>query len=217
MEWQDALKAHKQSEYFQKILANVQYQRDQGAIIYPPASQIFNAFKQCPFSRLKVVILGQDPYHNPGQAHGLSFSVPDGVAFPPSLANIFKTLSNDLSLPIPSTGNLTPWAQQGVFLLNTVLTVIHKKPHSHATIGWQHFTDAVIDIISQFKDHVVFMLWGGQAQKKRQFIDQTKHTVLTAPHPSPLSAYRGFFDCQHFSKCNDSLTQHGQTPINWQL
>lgn len=183
--------------------------------IYPAGKNIFNAFNLCPFSDIKVVILGQDPYHEPGQAHGLCFSVQDGVAFPPSLQNIFKEISSDLGVPIPTSGNLERWARQGVFLLNSILTVEAHKAASHSGKGWEIFTDRVIQIISQNADHVVFMLWGGYAKGKAKVIDTTKHLVLSAVHPSPLSVYRGFFGCKHFSKANEWLVAHGKNAIQW--
>lgn len=183
--------------------------------VFPPPKLIFNAFQHCPFDRVSVVILGQDPYHNLGQAHGLAFSVPDDMYVPPSLVNIYKELASDLQKPIPPTGNLEHWADQGVLLLNTTLTVCAHEAFSHQGFGWEQFTDAVITTISEQKEQVVFLLWGGPAIKKRALIDETKHLVLTAPHPSPLSAYRGFFGCKHFSKTNDYLKEHGRPEIIW--
>ncbi len=183
--------------------------------IYPPAKLIFNAFDQCPFDQLKVVILGQDPYHGPGQAHGLCFSVNDGIPFPPSLRNIFTELKNDVGKPIPQSGNLTGWAQQGVLLLNATLTVQENLAGSHQKKGWEQFTDAVIKTIDAQKEHVVFILWGNYAISKREFIDKTKHLVLTSVHPSPLSASRGFFGNHHFSLTNDFLIKNGLEPIKW--
>lgn len=183
--------------------------------IYPPAKLIFNAFDHCPFDQLKVVILGQDPYHGPGQAHGLCFSVNDGIDFPPSLRNIFKELQNDVGKPIPSTGNLTSWAQQGVLLLNATLTVRAHQAGSHQKKGWEEFTDAVIHKINEEKEHVVFILWGSYAIRKGEFIDQGKHLVLTSVHPSPLSASRGYFGNHHFSKTNEFLKEHDLEPIKW--
>jgi len=183
--------------------------------IYPPAKLIFNAFYRCPFDRLKVVILGQDPYHGPGQAHGLCFSVNDGIDFPPSLRNIFKELQSDVGKPIPASGNLTEWAQQGVLLLNATLTVRAGQAGSHQKKGWEEFTDAIIHKINAEKQHVVFILWGNYAIRKGEFIDQSKHLVLTSVHPSPLSANRGFFGNKHFSRCNDYLSKNGLSPIDW--
>jgi uracil-DNA glycosylase len=183
--------------------------------IYPPAKLIFNAFDQCPFDKLKVVILGQDPYHGPGQAHGLCFSVNDGVDFPPSLRNIFKELQNDVGKEIPRSGNLTGWAKQGVLLLNATLTVRANLAGSHQNKGWEEFTDAAIHIINEQKQHVVFILWGNYAISKTRFIDQNKHLVLSSVHPSPLSASRGFFGNHHFSRANEFLQQHGLEPVRW--
>lgn len=182
---------------------------------YPSARLIFNAFDLCPFRDVRVVILGQDPYHGPGQAHGLCFSVPPGVPAPPSLKNIFQEISSDLGRPIPDTGNLTRWAQQGVLLLNSVLTVRQHVAGSHAGQGWETFTDAVIKALATRRDHLVFMLWGNYAQSKGAMIDEERHLVLRAPHPSPLSAYHGFFGQHHFSRCNDYLVAHGKQPIDW--
>jgi uracil-DNA glycosylase len=183
--------------------------------VYPPAKLIFNAFDQCPFDNLKVVILGQDPYHGPGQAHGLCFSVNDGIDFPPSLRNIFKELQNDIGKEIPRSGNLTDWAKQGVLLLNATLTVRANLAGSHQNKGWEQFTDAVINTINEQKQHVVFILWGNYAISKAKFIDQNKHLVLSSVHPSPLSASRGFFGNRHFSLANGFLKENGLEPINW--
>jgi uracil-DNA glycosylase len=183
--------------------------------IYPPAKLIFNAFDQCPFNQLKVVILGQDPYHGPGQAHGLCFSVNDSIEFPPSLRNIFKELQNDLGIEIPPSGNLTCWAKQGVLLLNATLTVRANQAGSHQNKGWEQFTDAVIHKINEQKQHVVFILWGNYAISKAKFIDQNKHLVLSSVHPSPLSANRGFFGNRHFSQTNKFLQQHAMETIAW--
>lgn len=184
-------------------------------MVFPPAKLIFNAFEHTPFDRVKVVILGQDPYHNIGQAHGLSFSVNDKIQQPPSLVNIFKEIESDLGVPVPQTGNLTRWADQGVLLLNATLTVVAHQAASHQNRGWEEFTDAAIRKLAQQREHVVFLLWGSYAQKKSLFIDPTKHLVLKAPHPSPLSSYRGFFGCKHFSKTNQYLQQKGIEPIQW--
>lgn len=187
-------------------------------VIYPPNHLIFNALNTTPLDKVKVVILGQDPYHGPNQAHGLSFSVQKGIALPPSLRNIFHELHSDLGVPIPKHGDLTRWAQQGVLLLNAVLTVEAGQPTSHQKRGWEEFTDHVIDVINEQREHVVFILWGAYAQRKGQRIDQNKHLVLKAAHPSPLSANRGgFFGCKVFSKANNYLKQHGIEPIDWQL
>ena len=183
---------------------------------FPPGSQIFNAFNLCPFDDVKVVIIGQDPYHEPGQAHGLSFSVCDGVPFPPSLQNIFKEIQLDLGTPIPTTGNLTRWAEQGVLLLNATLTVRAHQAGSHQRHGWERFTDAAISRLSEGRDHLVFILWGGYARSKASLIDRSRHLVLESVHPSPLSANRGgWFGNHHFSRCNEYLAGHGMGPINW--
>ena len=190
---------------------------EQKEIILPPSQDIFNAFRLCPFKDLKVVILGQDPYHHPGQAHGLSFSVPNGIKIPPSLRNIYKALNQDLGLSIPVTGNLTRWAEQGVLLLNSIMTVSAFKPASHRKIGWETFTDVLIQLISERKESAVFMLWGNYARSKAQLIDASRHLILEAPHPSPLSAHQGFFTCRHFSKCNTYLEQQGKEAIDWSI
>ena len=203
--------------YFSQISAHLKTEKALNSTIYPKGSLIFNAFDKTPFEEVKVVILGQDPYHNPGQAMGLSFSVPDGIKIPPSLANIFKELKTDTGTTIPNTGNLTPWAQQGVLLLNAVLTVRENEPASHSKIGWMNFTDDVIKLLSNQKSRLVFILWGNFAIQKQVLIDATKHKILKAAHPSPLSAYNGFFGCKHFSATNDYLVSHNKTPINWAL
>ena len=216
--WQDILGAEKQQPYFQRTLAAVRGERESGQAVYPPAADVFNAFKYTAFADVKAVILGQDPYHNAGQAHGLAFSVREGVQIPPSLANIYKELSEDIpGFQIPPHGCLTAWAEQGVLLLNTVLTVRAHQAHSHANLGWETFTDRVIAGLNQEREHLVFMLWGSHAQKKGAMIDRSRHLVLTAPHPSPLSAYRGFFGCRHFSQANADLSAHGIAPIDWRL
>ena len=183
--------------------------------IFPPGNFIFQAFERSPFDRTKVVILGQDPYHGPGQAHGLCFSVPEGIDQPPSLQNIFKEISQDLGIVAPSNGNLTRWADQGVLLLNATLTVQANRAGSHQNKGWELFTDSVIRVLAEEKEHLVFLLWGSFAQKKGEFIDRSKHLVLCSPHPSPLSSYRGFFGNKHFSKTNQYLEMHGIKPIQW--
>jgi len=183
--------------------------------VFPPTKEIFNAFNHCPINSVKVVILGQDPYHGPGQAHGLAFSVRPGVPFPPSLSNIFKEIESDLGKPLPLNGDLTRWADQGVFLLNATLTVRAHQAGSHQKKGWEEFTDEVIRAISDQREHVVFFLWGAYAQKKSILIDANKHLILKAPHPSPLSSYRGFFGCKHFSKANEYLIANGIKPIDW--
>lgn len=215
--WKEILKDEFDKTYFQHVVAFLKAEKASGKIIYPPGSLIFNSFKQTPFSNVKVVIIGQDPYHNPGQAHGLSFSVPDGIAKPPSLLNIFKELKNDLGIPIPENGNLTKWASQGVLLLNASLTVRQNEPGSHAQIGWLQFTDQVIKKISDKKEGIVFLLWGKFAQEKQALIDETKHFVLKAAHPSPLSANSGFFGCQHFSKANELLIKQHKIPVDWKI
>lgn len=215
--WKEVLQEEFTKPYFRQIVEHLKTEKEQGKVIYPPGSQIFNAFQQTPFEKVKVVILGQDPYHGHGQAMGLSFSVNDGVPPPPSLINIFKELHDDVGVPIPRTGNLTKWAQQGVLLLNASLTVRAGEPMSHAKIGWHHFTDTVIQKISALKDHVVFLLWGKFAQLKVELIDTKKHPILKAAHPSPLAANNGFFGCRHFSKTNDYLMKQGKDPIDWAL
>ena len=216
--WRQALGAEKSQPYFQNILARVQAERNAGLTIFPPTADVFNAFKLTEFADVRVVILGQDPYHNVGQAHGLAFSVREGVQIPPSLVNIYKELADDIAgFHTPKHGCLNHWAQQGVLLLNTVLTVRAHQAHSHAQFGWETFTDRVISQINAHRQNVVFMLWGSHAQKKGAMIDRTKHLVLTAPHPSPLSAYRGFFGCKHFSQTNDYLKQFNYQPIDWQI
>ena len=216
--WKDVIGIEKEQPYFQQILAQVQNARAAGRVIYPPQNEIFNAFKLTEFEQVKVVILGQDPYHGPNQAHGLAFSVKPNVPPPPSLVNMYKELATDIAgFQIPNHGYLVEWAQQGVLLLNTVLTVEQGLAHSHANFGWETFTDRVIAALNQQREHLVFLLWGSHAQKKGQFIDRERHCVLTAPHPSPLSAHRGFFGCRHFSKTNDYLRAHQISEINWQL
>lgn len=212
--WQSVLQPEFDKPYFAELVAFVRSEYA-STTVFPPASLIFNAFNTCPFSDVKVVILGQDPYHEPGQAHGLSFSVPDGVAFPPSLRNIFTELNTDLSLPIPQSGNLTRWARQGVLLLNATLTVRAHQAGSHQRRGWEQFTDAVIQSLSQHREGIVFILWGGFAQSKRSLIDSSRHLVLSSAHPSPLSAYRGFLGNHHFSLANDYLKSQGKQAIQW--
>ena len=212
--WQEVLQTEFDKPYFENLVGFVK-QEYASNTIFPPAGQIFNAFNTCPFNNVKVVILGQDPYHGPGQAHGLCFSVNDGIQFPPSLQNIFKEITSDLGIPAPKTGNLTRWAEQGVLLLNAALTVRASQAGSHQGKGWEEFTDAVIKTISEKAENVVFILWGSYAIKKKALINASKHCILTAPHPSPLSSYRGFFGCKHFSQTNTYLTSKGKTPINW--
>ncbi len=216
-QWNEELKEEFKQPYFEKIVNFLKAEKKEGKTIYPAGPNIFNAFNTTPFNKVKVVILGQDPYHNPNQAHGLSFSVPDKVPPPPSLINIFKEIHEDLGISIPKTGNLEKWAKQGVLLLNAALTVEAHQPMSHSKIGWHHFTDDVIRILSERKDHIVFMLWGGFAKSKKDLIDTGKHLVLTAAHPSPLSAHNGFFGSKHFSKANHWLQEHGEKPIDWSL
>jgi uracil-DNA glycosylase len=215
--WKEVLKAEFSQPYFQQIPLHIKTEKSQGKTIYPPGSLLFNAFNTTPFDKVKVVILGQDPYHGAGQAHGLCFSVQNGVAPPPSLLNIFKELQDDIGIAIPDHGNLTHWAQQGVFLLNASLSVRAGEPMSHSKIGWATFTDTVIKKISEQKKNVVFLLWGKFAQEKRVLIDETKHCILRSVHPSPLSAYGGFFGCKHFSKTNEYLTSKGIDPVDWSL
>lgn len=212
--WREHLKGEFDKDYFTRLTDFVRNEYHDG-IVYPPGAFIFNAFDLCPFDKVKVVIIGQDPYHGPGQAHGLCFSVNDGVPFPPSLQNIFKEIKSDIGTEVPSSGNLTRWAQQGVLLLNSTLTVRAHQAASHAGHGWETFTDAVIRSLAQEREHLVFLLWGAYAQRKGAFIDRSKHLVLSSAHPSPLSAYNGFFGNKHFSTTNDYLTQHGETPIVW--
>ena len=212
--WQEVLQTEFDKPYFENLVGFVK-QEYASNTIFPPAGQIFNAFNTCPFNNVKVVILGQDPYHGPGQAHGLCFSVNDGIQFPPSLQNIFKEITSDLGIPAPKTGNLTRWAEQGVLLLNATLTVSASLAGSHQGKGWEEFTDAVIKTISEKAENVVFILWGSYAIKKKSLINASKHCILTAPHPSPLSSYRGFFGCKHFSQTNTYLTSKGKTPIEW--
>jgi uracil-DNA glycosylase len=215
--WKEVLQNEFSKSYFQQIVAFLKIEKTQGKIIYPPGPLIFNAFNTTPFDKVKVVLLGQDPYHGPGQAHGLCFSVQNGTALPPSLVNIYKELHDDVGVPIQKKGDLTPWAKQGVFLLNASLTVRAGDPMSHSKIGWAEFTDAVIKTISTQKRNVVFLLWGKFAQDKQSLIDETRHHVLKAAHPSPFSADKGFFGCRHFSKTNNFLMKDGLDPIDWSL
>jgi uracil-DNA glycosylase len=216
--WKKELAEEFDKDYFKNIVEFLKTEKKTGKVIYPPGKLIFNAFDHTPFNKVKVVILGQDPYHNAGQAHGLSFSVPDGVAPPPSLVNIFKEIREDLGTEIAGkSGNLEKWASQGVLLLNASLTVEANTPNSHSGMGWYQFTNAVISKISQDKEADVFMLWGKFAQAKQELIDTKKHLVLKAAHPSPFSAYNGFFGSHHFSKANNWLKEHGERPIDWSL
>jgi uracil-DNA glycosylase len=212
--WLSPLQPEFQKPYFEELTKFVKKEYA-SAPIYPQAKNIFRAFELCPFENVKVVILGQDPYHGPGQANGLCFSVNDNVALPPSLQNIYKEISADLGIPAPTTGNLDNWAKQGILLLNATLTVRANTPGSHQKKGWEQFTDAAIQALSDQKEHLVFLLWGKYAQEKGQVIDHNKHHVLTAPHPSPFSAHSGFFGCQHFSKTNQYLKSIGEKPIDW--
>ncbi|MBE0376216.1 MULTISPECIES: uracil-DNA glycosylase [Pseudoalteromonas] len=217
--WQDFLNIECAKPYMQQTLDTVTQKRSQGIAVYPAQSQVFSAFEATPLENIKVVILGQDPYHGEGQAHGLCFSVlPEVAKLPPSLKNIYKELATDIAgFSIPEHGYLQRWAEQGVFLLNTVLTVEQGQAHSHKHLGWEQFTDQVIAHINQHCEGVVFILWGAHAQKKGKGIDSSRHHVLNGPHPSPLSAHRGFFGCQHFSKTNQLLTQQGKSAIDWQV
>ena len=212
--WKQRLMPEFDKEYFETLVGFVK-QEYASTAIYPPAKLIFNAFDLCPFNKVKVVILGQDPYHGPEQAHGLCFSVPDGVDAPPSLVNIFKEIERDLTIPRPTSGNLTRWAEQGVLLLNATLTVRAHTAGSHQNKGWETFTDAVIRLLSTERDHLAFLLWGSYAQKKGEYIDTSRHLVLKSPHPSPLSAHRGFFGNNHFSQVNNFLLSAGEEPIRW--
>ena len=212
--WNEQLASQWEMPYF-KSLANFVRQRYAQTTVYTPAGKIFAAFDACPFDKVKVVILGQDPYHGPGQANGLCFSVNEGVELPPSLVNIFKEISSDLGKAMPSDGNLERWAKQGVLLLNATLTVDAHQAGSHQGKGWEEFTDAAVRRLAEQREGLVFMLWGSYAIRKGSFIDRSRHLVLTAPHPSPLSAYRGFFGCRHFSQANQWLVSHGQQAIDW--
>lgn len=215
--WREVLADEFKKPYFKQIAEHLKTEKAQGKTIYPPGPLIFNAFEQTPIDNVKVVILGQDPYHGPRQAMGLSFSVPKGVAPPPSLINIFKELHEDTGAPIPTHGDLINWAKQGVMLLNASLTVRAGEPMSHSKIGWHLFTNCVISKISELREHVVFLLWGKFAQEKVELVDTKKHHVLKAAHPSPLAAKSGFFGCRHFSKTNTYLVKHGIDPIDWSL
>jgi uracil-DNA glycosylase len=216
--WEQLIATEKSKPYFKDLLSRIEAARAAGVVIYPPEQEVFTAFDLTPFDKLRVVVLGQDPYHGANQAHGLAFSVNPSIPFPPSLQNIFKELEVDIpGFQVPFHGDLRPWARQGVFLLNTVLTVEKGRAHAHADWGWEEFSDEVIAQLNEKRDNLVFLLWGAHAQKKGRFIDKNKHLVLTSPHPSPLSAYRGFFGSAHFSKTNQYLSQHGYEPIDWQL
>jgi len=215
--WMKYLGPEFQLPYMRQLEQFLAQEEKSGKVIYPAPENIFNAFNSTPLNRVEVVILGQDPYHGPGQAHGLCFSVQEGVAIPPSLRNIFKEIKNDLDFPIPQEGSLQHWADQGVLLLNATLTVEEGKAGSHQGKGWEQFTDTAIKVVNEHCDHVVFMLWGNYAHKKTALIDESKHCVLTAAHPSPLSAHRGFLGCKHFSKANEYLESHGKKAIDWRL
>ncbi|OBT17669.1 uracil-DNA glycosylase [Vibrio tasmaniensis] len=216
--WESIINDERDKAYFQSVLAFVEQQRNSGKTVYPPQEQVFSAFDMTPFESVRVVILGQDPYHGANQAHGLAFSVLPGVKIPPSLRNMYKELAQDIEgFEIPSHGYLDTWASQGVLMLNTVLTVEEAKAHSHAKCGWETFTDTIIAELNQRSEPIIFLLWGAHAQKKGQAIDADKHHVLVAPHPSPLSARRGFFGCQHFSMTNELLSSINQQPIDWTL
>ena len=212
--WRERLQSEFDAPYFARLTDFVRHEYATTRV-YPPGSQMFAAFDACPFDKVKVVILGQDPYHEPGQAHGLCFSVNDGVPFPPSLQNIFKEIHDDIGTPVPMSGDLTRWANQGVLLLNATLTVRAHQAGSHQNKGWEQFTDAVIHRLAQERENLVFILWGSYAQRKGEFIDRSRHLVLQSPHPSPLSAHRGFFGNRHFSRTNEYLTAHGIEPILW--
>lgn len=213
--WKEVLKEEFEKEYFRQLTEFVRNEYSGNTPIYPPARLIFNAFDHCPFDKVKVVILGQDPYHGAGQANGLCFSVNKGIQFPPSLMNIFKEVANDTGAPLPQDGDLTRWSDQGVLLLNATLTVRAAQAGSHQRRGWEEFTDAAIRHLASLRENIVFILWGSYAQKKGSFIDRGKHLVLTSPHPSPLSAYQGFFGNHHFSRANQYLKEHGKAPIIW--
>lgn len=212
--WKEQLADEFEKPYFKELAEKVRGAYQNGTV-YPPPQLIFNAFDLCPFDDVKVVILGQDPYFNPGQAHGLCFSVQDGVPPPPSLVNIYKEIRDDMGTEVPESGNLERWAKQGVLLLNSSLSVNAGEPNSHQGWGWEQFTDAVIKQVSEKREHVVFLLWGRPARKKGEVVDREKHLVLEAAHPSPLAAYKGFFGCKHFSQANAYLKEHGKMPIDW--
>lgn len=214
--WREALRGEITQPYFDALTSKIRAEYADGSLrVYPPAHSIFAAFDASPFEATKVVIIGQDPYHGPGQANGLSFSVNPGVEIPPSLRNIFREVHDDTGAPIPADGDLSRWARQGVLLLNASLTVREHAPKSHSGIGWERFTDAAVHAIAERRDNIVFMLWGSDAIRKGAFIDRNRHLVLTSPHPSPLSAFRGFFGNRHFSRANAYLAAHGKTPVEW--
>lgn len=215
-DWLEPLQGEFKKPYYKKLYQKIM-EEYRTTVVYPPADDIFNALHLTPLSKVKVVILGQDPYHGDRQAHGLCFSVNKDIEIPPSLVNIYQELHEDLGCRIPNNGYLEKWAKQGVLLLNTVLTVRAHKPMSHRGIGWEEFTDAILEKVNEQDSPVVYLLWGKPAQSKKRMLNHPKHLVLEAPHPSPLSAYRGFFGCRHFSQANDFLTAHGETPIDWQI
>jgi uracil-DNA glycosylase len=215
-DWNEYLKPEYGKEYYRNLYRTIKEEYAKGPV-FPESDRIFEAFHLTPLADVKVVIIGQDPYHNIGQAHGLCFSVQPGIEIPPSLVNIYKELQDDLGCSIPNNGYLTKWAEQGVLLLNTVLTVRAHQANSHRGIGWEEFTDAAIRILNEQDRPIVYLLWGKPAQSKKRMLNNPKHLILEAPHPSPLSAYRGFFGCRHFSKTNEFLTEHGLTPIDWQI
>lgn len=215
-DWKEPLAPLFADERYQQIRTFLKAEYS-SRVIYPDMHDIFNCFRYTPYEKVKVVLLGQDPYHNEGQAHGLCFSVPDGIQKPPSLVNMFKELKDDLGCTEPKSGDLSKWAHEGVLLMNTALTVRAHQANSHANCGWSWFTDSVIELLSREKEHLVFLLWGGNARRKVPLIDRRKHLILECAHPSPLSAYNGFFGCRHFSKTNAYLEQHGIPPIDWQL
>lgn len=215
-DWLEPLKPEFGKDYYKKLFETIKKEYE-SYVVYPKSEDIFNAFHLTPLEKIKVVIIGQDPYHEPGQAHGLSFSVKPGVDIPPSLQNIYKELQDDVGITIPNNGYLVKWANEGVLLLNTILTVRAHQAMSHSKIGWNEFTDAAIKIVNNLDKPIVFMLWGKPAQSKAAMLNNSKHLILKAPHPSPLSAYRGFFGCKHFSRANEFLTANGETPIDWQI
>ncbi|PCH93171.1 MAG: uracil-DNA glycosylase [Bacteroidetes bacterium] len=217
LSWKKELKSEFEKPYFHEIKKYLLDEKSQGKLVYPPSKLIFSAFNTTPFEEVKVVILGQDPYHGSGQAHGLSFSVPDNVPTPPSLVNIFKELNSDLEIPLPASGNLLGWAKQGVLLLNAMLSVRANSPASHRSIGWEQFTNAAIKALSENRSGLVFMLWGKFAKEKAELINPEKHLILKSTHPSPFSANYGFFGCKHFSKANKYLQEHGTDPIEWKV
>jgi len=215
--WQSVLGDQFELPYMRSLRTFLAKEKQAGKVIYPPSDTIFNALNHTAFDQVKIVIIGQDPYHGPNQAHGLCFSVQPGVKVPPSLVNIYKELVDDVGIEMPKYGYLSSWADQGVLLLNAVLTVEQANAGAHQSKGWETFTDSVIQALNEQRERIVFLLWGSYAQKKGKFIDRTKHLVLEAPHPSPLSAYRGFFGCKHFSQANSYLSQHGMPTVNWQV